>query len=357
MSGWWCCHCNGDDDCPIVADDFSSGDPITDAWEQDTASFTKAAGVVTSTTASKFLINKTAHPAGAADGGTVVADVKGPDDKQARVVLWKSATEYYFLQVEFAFALGDGKVKLGENAGGGETILDEFTIPLSAAQNVFHTLRLCYDGGTAVEGRADFDDGEVALLTATATAIAVTKGGIATGPDAGSTITFDNFSFDRVKESGRPSCPSCDGPTTTCSNWDGATLSEFYKIVIAGVTTDACAIGSDCLLNNGTFIASEIFACDYRKSTGAKCPGAQFCINGGTAHLQFIKVAGDYIMRCFVSAPSGDPCGGVGFVRWLKNFGTTRPDALAFNGESLPYDARGGTDCDGVGSTCLITSL
>ena len=346
LMGFCCC-----DDCDIADDDFSSADALADGWEEDTGDFTKASGEVTSTTASKFLINKTAHPAGGSDGGTAVAGLKGnTDGDKARVILWLDSSNYFFAELEVNSA--SGNLRIGESVSGSETVLASVSA-VSADLNNEHTVRICYDSTDDVLSTlVTFSDSTQDGLDAQCSAIAVDQAGIATGDTAAGTLTFDNFDYDRVRDATHENCPSCVGPTvTTCADWNNAEVPDTFKVVIAGFADDTCP-SDTCTDLNRVYVVPYLSSCEW--ILGFDQPD---CFGLGspnnTVQVLLQKSGADFILVVDISLDFG------GTHQFRKNFGPTAPDATAFLNELIPNNGESVADtfCDGSAATCKITSI
>lgn len=195
--------------CVISEDAFGSADSLSGKWSGDVASFTKSAGVITSTTSSKLIYASASHPTGTYYEATISARTKATSgtDNTRLIGYYEDASNYVFIEVTHGATL---TMKLWQRKAGTNTQLGTTRTLSGKTTGDYVLLRLCIYGGTAY-AEALTSSGSITTSGALNTSVPFYYGryaGVGTGSLSG-TATFDDFSFAKNR-SLRGDCPQCN---------------------------------------------------------------------------------------------------------------------------------------------------
>jgi hypothetical protein len=216
--------CGGCCGCTIGEDAFGSADALSDSWTGDTGSFTKAAGEVTTTTASK-MIRHTGENFAVGYEFTVRVRLKGSNaaDKVRLIGMYYDASNYLFIEIATA---ATATMKLYQRYAGTDTQLGSTRTLTGKTTGDWISVKLCMYNDTAYAEA-------VAVGATLVTSGAIVTGapqnrggfaGLATDSMSG-TATFDDFLHEKNRNTDA-TCPQCDA-CDTLDYSDSFTVEEF----------------------------------------------------------------------------------------------------------------------------------
>ena len=246
MPGCWCCNT-----CTIFSDDFSTDRTGSD-YTTVAGSFSVGSGVMTSTTSNSLIIENTARDSGATGGhSTVTMQFANAADVGRLIDFYVDSNNYWFVELKCNGGFStDGTLKLFSRVAGVNTQqgATQTVIGLQINTNV----TVCLSAASGYVMCTATVSTIASLGVAASPTAASVNGGLATG-NVTSSVTFDNYSFNKhaIDDS---NCAACTGCPTICTA-PPSSVSLTFAGVVAGAGPHSCASSGGSFSGyNATFI-------------------------------------------------------------------------------------------------------
>ena len=142
-----------------------------------------------------------------------------------------------------------------------------------------------------------------------------------------------------------------------CANCENGLAPLEWAVSIDGIANNPC---TDCVDMNQTYILPQLTSCQWRISgiePQAICRARPYPTDSMAMLVRVFKDGSDY--KISVQIYQESPL--TSFLKFEKNYGTTKPTCISFSGESIPWVSsqfswNGCESLNGV-ATCLIAAV